>query len=183
MITVSGLCLRFGEHTVFSHYDLSLPDHGVVLLMGASGTGKTTLLRVLAGLQKPDAGSVHGLEGRRLAVAFQEPRLLPGRTARENVQLVSDALTADTLLSMLDMSDAAGGKAPTLSGGQQQRVSLARAFAYSRDAVLLDEPFSGLDENNRRRAASLIKTADLAVVVTHDVADAALLGACSVVYL
>lgn len=183
MIELRDISLRFGDNTVFSHASFSLPDSGVVLLMGASGTGKTTLLRILAGLQKPDSGSVSGLLGRKITVAFQEPRLLPVRTARENVALVSDTDTADELLLRLNMQDAANDLARTLSGGQQQRVSLARAFAAGHDVVLLDEPFSGLDEENKRLAAGLIQTAALAVVVTHDVSDAELLSAADVLHL
>ncbi len=183
MIELRDITLRFGQNTVFSHYHASLPEHGIVLLMGESGVGKTTLLRMLAGLQKPDSGAITGLQNRRVSVAFQEPRLLPWRSARENVSLVSDPAIADALLGQLNMTAALDDRARTLSGGQQQRVSLARAFAHSRDVVLLDEPFSGLDEENRRAAAILIKTTALAIVVSHDAADAALLDATVVEHL
>ncbi len=177
MIEIKDLTVRFADQTVFENRSFEIPDAGVVLLCGESGVGKTTLLRVLAGLLRPQSGKVTGTEGRRISFAFQEPRLLEFMTAVENVSLVSDRKTAEALLDRLNLGDALQKKASALSGGQKQRVSLARAFAFSDDIVLLDEPFTGLDEQNKLRAAELIRTARLAVVVTHDASDADLLHA------
>jgi ABC-type Mn2+/Zn2+ transport system ATPase subunit len=96
-------------------------------------------------------------------------------TALQNAAIVSDDQKADDLLQRLNMQDAKHVKAGDLSGGQKQRVSLARAFAFSDDVVLLDEPFTGLDEQNKLCAARLIRTANLAIVVSHDPSDADLL--------
>ncbi len=177
MIEIRNLSVKFRDKTVFDRYNLDLPDTGVVVLMGGSGIGKTTLLRVLCGVLKPNSGTVSGVEGRRISIAFQESRLLEWKTALENVASVSDLKTAQTLLEQLAMAGELQAKAATLSGGQKQRVSLARAFAFGRDIVLLDEPFTGLDEENKERAAALIRTARLAIVVTHDETDAILLNA------
>lgn len=182
MITIRDLTVRFGDKTVYEGRSFSLPDTGVVLLMGESGCGKTTLLRILAGLLKPHSGKITGISHRKVSVAFQEPRLLGWRTARENLLLVTDERNADELLRSLELTEAADQRADTLSGGQQQRISIARAFAHSRDVVLLDEPFSGLDEANRSRVRALIKTAALAVVVTHDETDAAFLQADTTIH-
>ena len=143
-----------------------------MLIAGESGIGKTTLLRVLCGLQKPDSGTVTGLSGRKVSVVFQEPRLIDHLTALKNVSIVSDRTKAEELLCRLNMENELDLKAGSLSGGQKQRVSLARAFAFSNDIVLLDEPFTGLDEQNKLRAAELIGTARLAILVSHDVTDA-----------
>lgn len=177
MIELKNISLSFGEKQIFRDFSAQLPDEGVVLLSGESGIGKTTLLRILCGLQKPDLGAVVGLENRRVSVVFQEPRLLDRLSAFENVSIVSDGETAKRLLSDLNMTGEMHLRARSLSGGQKQRVSLARAFAFSSDVVLLDEPFTGLDEQNKLRAVDLIHTARLAVVVTHDPDDAALLHA------
>ena len=172
MIELKSITFRFDGQTVFENRSFTLPDHGTVLLTGESGIGKTTLLRILAGLIKPQSGSISGLEQRKISFVFQEPRLLESLSAIENVSLVSDRKTAQRLLDELNLKNAS-----ELSGGQKQRVSLARAFAFSDDVVLLDEPFTGLDEQNKKRAAQLIASADLAIVVTHDTTDAELLHA------
>ena len=177
MIELRNLSVKFGEKVIFDGFHLDLPDTGVVVLMGESGVGKTTLLRVLCGVLKPNAGTISGLEERRVSIAFQEPRLLEWQTALENVASVSDMKIAKMLLAQLSMEGELHAKAATLSGGQKQRVSLARALAYGNDVVLLDEPFTGLDDENKVRAAALIRSARLAIVVTHDETDAILLNA------
>ena len=176
MIELKQLTVRFGEKVIFHDFNLTLPDHGIVTVMGESGIGKTTLLRVLSHTLRPQKGVIAGLEGRRVSVAYQEPRLLEWKSALDNVALVSDRETARRLLCALSMQEAMAQPASELSGGQKQRVSLARAFAFGNDVVLLDEPFAGLDEENKRSAAELIRTARLAVVVTHDPSDLELLS-------
>ena len=183
MICIRELSVSFDGRTVFSGFSADLPSNGTVLIMGASGIGKTTLLRVMAGLQVPHSGTVTGLEGRQIGMVFQEPRLLPDRTALQNAALAADVSQARALLLRLGLSDCLNEKAKHLSGGQQQRVSLARAFAYTHDVMLLDEPFSGLDADNRAAAADLIREAALSVVVTHDSTDADLLHADRILYL
>ena len=175
MIKLRNLSVKLGDKQVFQNYSIDLPDSGNVLITGESGIGKTTLLRVLCGLIKPDSMHLEGLANRKISVVFQEPRLLNHMTAIQNVAVVSDEKTAVNLLTQLKMNDAMYVRANELSGGQKQRVSLARAFAYSNDIVLLDEPFTGLDEQNKRFAAELIRTANLAIVVSHDPSDAELL--------
>lgn len=175
MIQIKDLTVRFGQKTVFENASFSMPDKGIILLSGVSGIGKTTLLRVLAKTLKPQSGVVTGLELRKISFVFQEPRLLEWRTAAENIALVSNTENALRLLSLVELEEEANSLARNLSGGQKQRVSIARAFAFSKDVVLLDEPFSGLDEQNRRRCADLIRTANCAIVVSHDPSDEALL--------
>lgn len=183
MLELKDISVRYDGKSVLSGCGLSLGDGERLALMGPSGCGKTTLLRVALSLLPPDTGSVSGDPGRTAAV-FQEPRLLPWRTAAENVNVVlSDSPdTMPEALSMLErveLSDA-GEKYPSeLSGGMQQRVSIARALAFRPDLLVLDEPFRGLDDELRGRMVSLLNTslqsASL-LLVTHSEEEAEALG-------
>ena len=200
MIETRVLNVTYDGRAVLRAVDLTVPDGGHIALMGPSGCGKTTLLRVLAGLRAPDGGTVRVLAGLRapdggtvrvspgrMACVFQEPRLLPWRTAAENVNAVlSDR--AQTMpqalawLERLELSDARDQYPAALSGGMQQRVAIARALAYDAPVLLLDEPFRGLDAALRQRVTALVADAARAktlVLATHDAADAAALG-CAV---
>lgn len=182
MIETRDLTVTYDGRAVLRAVDLTVPDGGHIALMGPSGCGKTTLLRVLAGLRAPDGGTVRVSPG-RMACVFQEPRLLPWRTAAENVNAVlSDR--AQTMpqalawLERLELSDARDQYPAALSGGMQQRVAIARALAYDAPMLLLDEPFRGLDAALRQRVTALVADAARAktlVLATHDAADAAAL--------
>ncbi|MDY4962330.1 MAG: ATP-binding cassette domain-containing protein, partial [Oscillospiraceae bacterium] len=163
MIEARDLTVTYDGRAVLREVDLTVPDGAHIALMGPSGCGKTTLLRVLAGLQAPDSGTVR-VEPGRMACVFQEPRLLPWRTAAENVNAVlSDR--AQTMpqalawLERLELGAACDQYPAALSGGMQQRVAIARALAYDAPVLLLDEPFRGLDAALRDRVTALIADA------------------------
>ena len=185
--------------------DLDLPgDHGpVTVLFGPSGAGKTTVLRALAGLDRPDEGSiVHAGETwldtgkgvfvparrRRVGLLFQDYALFPHLTARENVAFgLRSAARADRerrasdALALLKLGTLGGRLPSELSGGERQRVALARAIAPAPRLLLLDEPLSALDAPTREELrgelrALLVRLAVPAVVVTHDRIEALALG-------
>ena len=185
-IEIDEIAKSFGTSAALHGVSLSIPSGALVALLGPSGSGKTTLLRVLAGLRAPDGGSVRVSPG-RIACVFQEPRLLPWRTAAENVNAVLSDRTqtmpqARAWLERLELGEAAEQYPAALSGGMQQRVAIARALAYDAPVLLLDEPFRGLDAALRQRVTALVADAARAktlVLATHDAADAAALG-CAV---
>jgi len=158
-------------HELLRSFDLALPETGVVALLGPSGCGKTTLLRLLAGLERPLAGGVVGVGDRRVAMVFQEDRLLPWETAAQNATGSPDAgEDAVAELAALGLGSDASRYPEELSGGMKRRVAIARALAAPHDLLLLDEPFTGLDEGAWQAAADRIRadaTGRLVVLVTH----------------
>lgn len=144
--------------------------------MAPSGAGKTTLLLTMAGIYAPKEGSVSGSS--HATVLFQEDRLFPGATVLQNVAAATGEEKAKQMLTDLGLSDVFLRKTEELSGGMKRRVSLARALAYGGDCLLLDEPFTGLDGENRKKAADCIRkyaNGRMVLVSTHDIEDASLL--------
>ena len=177
MIRLINVTAGYPGKTVLRNVTLSLPEKGSVAIMAPSGFGKTTLLRVLAGLIKPESGTVTGVENKKTVFLFQEDRLLPWLTAGKNVEIVSDPEKARFWLNEMEI-DSPSQYHHEMSGGMQRRVALARAMAFGGDLLLLDEPFKGLDEALRARVAARIKGQfPLTVLSVHDQEEAALMGA------
>ena len=185
-IVVKHLCKSFGDQAVLR--DLSFTaGPGITAVMAPSGSGKTTLLRILLGLERADSGTVEGLAGKQLSAVFQEDRLLEHLSAEGNLRFVLgrayDPDAARALLARLDLPDTGDQIVREFSGGMRRRLALARALLAPFDALLLDEPFTGLDRENRDRALAAVRetAGDRPVLlVTHDPADAA---GCRVVRL
>ena len=196
-LTVEGLTKSFGTTPVLTGVDLHVPVGSLTALLGPSGCGKTTLLRLIAGFDDPDTGTVtvgerlvagpgRSVPARRRDIGFvpQEGGLFPHLSVAGNVtfglprRLRRDAGRVRELLTLVGLDGDLADRAPhQLSGGQQQRVALARALAPEPSIVLLDEPFSSLDatlrEDTRQAvAAALTATGATAVLVTHDQAEA-----------
>lgn len=159
---------------------MTVPAGSTMAIMGRSGVGKTSLLRVIAGLAEPMSGRVLRPAG-RVPIVFQEPRLLPWRTTRQNVELVlpkAERRNAIEWLGRVGLADAVDKYPLTLSGGMRQRVSIARALACESPLVLVDEPFSHLDvvtadQLRTELKRHLAETGRTCIWVTHDPAEAA----------
>ncbi len=161
-----------------------VPD-SMTVLMGPSGCGKTTLLRILAGLDSRFVGEIIKPENARIGVMFQEPRLLPWRTVKQNIMLVADPSFTEADLEHLAQALGIADKLPAypqeLSLGLARRVALARAFATKPDLLLLDEPFVSLDERIADRLRKLLievwsARPTTAILVTHNPREAILLA-------
>ena len=159
-LEISHLTKRFGEKTLFEDLDLTLTAPAV--LWAPSGWGKTTLLRILMGLEMPTSGTVQGVG--KVSAVFQEDRLCPQLTAVENVALVLPGpmnqyqKQIEKDFQQLGLDNAALSlPARKLSGGQKRRAALLRALWAESDTLLLDEPFTGMDPETMKKAAALLK--------------------------
>ena len=184
-------------------------EPGITVLFGPSGAGKSLTLATIAGLRRPDAGTVtiNGrpvadastalhvrTQDRNVGVVFQDSLLLPHRSVRDNIALAVRAgtraerrLVADGLLAEVGATDLADAAPTRLSGGERQRIGLARALAGRPHLLLLDEPFSALDHTTRRTLRALLRnlvttTGVATLIVTHDLDEAAELADHTIVY-
>ena len=162
---------------------MEIPEGEVLCLMGKSGRGKTTLLRMLMGLEQPDAGSITGLEHQKISVVFQEDRLLPGFTVRQNLYSVCDSTAQQAymmqLLTALGLDDWIDKEVSILSGGMQRRVAICRALLVPYDFLILDEPFRGLDEKTKEIAIKLVlqeAKGRTILLSTHDMDEGKMMG-------
>jgi NitT/TauT family transport system ATP-binding protein len=190
--------LSFGQETIYESLDFSVARGEFVCLLGPSGCGKSTSLRLIGDLLAPQSGTVvvggrsPEAAWREVAFVFQSPRLAPWRNALDNVLLGVELrmgraearrreARARELLALVGLADAANKYPSMLSGGERQRVAIARALAVDPDIVLMDEPFSALDPNTRRRMRAEIEriwqqTGRTVLFVTHDIEEALVLA-------
>ncbi|MDO7873186.1 ABC transporter ATP-binding protein [Hymenobacter sp. ASUV-10] len=199
MLEVSALAKSFGSQSVLRDVSLTLPAGEVLAVLGRSGGGKTTLLKIIAGLEAPDAGTLH-LAGhdlrplppnqRQLVYLYQEPLLFPHLTVFENIafglrirKVANGKITqqVNQLLDELDLREHAQKAPHQLSGGQRQRVSFGRALIIRPRLLLLDEPFGNLDAQTRADMQQLFLRVRqqhqmTAIFVTHDSREALTVG-------
>ena len=177
MIDLERVCFSYGQKEVFRGLTLHVGAGERVAICGESGCGKTTLLRLVMGLERPDSGVVR-VRAARVGALFQEDRLLPYLTVAQNCALfAADAASVRPMLRALGLSDAADALPSALSGGMARRAALARSLCRGAELYLFDEPFNGLDRENAARAAELMRRVTegkTVLAVTHraDEADA-----------
>lgn len=171
-IEVKRLSKAYGEKKVLQDFCLTLPHGKRTCIMGPSGCGKTTLIHILCGLVKQDAGEILNLPG-RIGVVFQENRLCEDFSALENVRMVALQKTekARKLLDLMGLKEDMDKPVSTLSGGMKRRVAIARALLYDAPLLVMDEPFNGLDEDTKETVIQTVldETAGKTVLfITHD---------------
>lgn len=185
---INNLGFSYGDKKVFDGFSLELKEEGRICLMSPSGRGKTTLLRLITGLEKPSHGSITG-KPRAVAMVFQEDRLCPQLSIIDNVMLTAakgvTRSEAEELLKALGLWDNPSLLPRELSGGMGRRAALARALLAPFELLVLDEVFAGLDEENKKNTADIInrylkaKKASL-ILSSHDEGEASLLN-CEII--
>lgn len=187
----------FGQALVVKDLSLSLKKNLTTCLLGPSGCGKTTLLNIIAGTLKPDSGEIRGFSETLISCVFQEDRLLPWKTVRENILFLLHGIPerlapenkeklTDKMLADVELTAFAHYYPRDLSGGMKQRAALARAFCFPADLLLMDEPFRGLDMNLKSRMMELFSrlkalSEKTVLLVTHDINEAALLADIAII--
>lgn len=181
MIELKNICKSYGGREVLRDFSAVFPE-GVTIVMGPSGRGKTTLLRLMMGLEVPDAGEIAGVP-RRIAAVFQEDRLpLCFRVPVCAGMTAAPGTSRETVLEhlrALGLGQELLKPVRELSGGQRRRVAVARAVLAAPDVLFLDEAFTGLDDAIRSTTAEYIlrnMTGKTIIAVTHDLDEAELLG-------
>lgn len=187
VLKAENISKKYGSKQALAQTSLSFAEHSFTCIVGRSGCGKTTLLRVLEGLEEADSGRVQLADGKRLAPVFQEARLMSWLTVAENITLAKrvdkslDSTKLPELLEQLGLSGCEHLYPHELSGGMAQRVALGRTLFYNPDIILMDEPFSALDYFTRQGLQQTLLELYAAehktiIFVTHDVEEALLLA-------
>src|SRR5436190_21049548 len=197
--SIVGVSKRFGKTSVLENISFDVSEGEALVLLGASGSGKTTILRVIAGLEQPYTGRVilHGKDvtelpprERGIGVIFQSYALFPKMTVEKNIgyglrirrrRRKEIKETVNELLKLVQLEEHRKRYPSQLSGGQQQRVAIARTLAYKPEVLLFDEPFGALDAQTRvklrREIRTLLKRVNVpAIFITHDQEEALELG-------
>ena len=182
-IDIRNLSKSYNGIPVFQNVDLQLEEGGIYCLLAPSGAGKTTLFRILMGLEKPDQGQIAGVPTGPVAAVFQEDRLCMALTAEKNIQLVRPVITEATLedeLKKLLPRDSLEKPVSEFSGGMRRRVALMRALLSYGQLLLMDEPFTVLDEETREAAMEYVlaqRRGRTLIFTTHHLEEALKLGA------
>ncbi|CAM2079222.1 MAG: ABC transporter ATP-binding protein [uncultured Clostridium sp.] len=171
---------------VLDGINLNIPSNKITVILGRSGCGKTTLLRLVAGIEKFEQGDIQGANLKRKAYVFQEDRLMPWLDVKKNITFGIknkdvDNKKIDEIVQTVGLESFCSAYPSQLSGGMKQRVSIARAFAYNPDFIMMDEPFSALDFFTRKQMQEELlrihkKTLCSILFVTHSIDEALILG-------
>ena len=187
-IQLKNINKSFNNVEIYKDFTLNLPGNEISCILGPSGCGKTSLLNMIGGIIHQDSGSIEGLEDKIISFIFQEPRLLPWKTVKANLEFVLKDVNlrekdeiVERNLKIVGLQDFSRFYPGQLSGGMKQRVAIARAFCYPSNLILMDEPLKTLDPKLKwglmKTFLNLWREDQRSVIfVTHDVDEALVLG-------
>lgn len=185
-LNIINLSKSYDKHVVFENFSLALREKEINCILGESGCGKTTLLNIIAQIDKEFTGQLVGFSNLSFSYIFQETRLLPWYTVYQNLAVIlsheeDKENIIETYLKLVGLIDYKGYYPYQLSGGMKQRLSIARAFAVKSDILLMDEPFKGLDPGLKKTLIEAFidlweQDKRTIIFVTHDIDEALLLG-------
>jgi len=183
-IELTEISKTYGTNMVFDRYSCLIEEGAVTCVMGASGQGKTTLLRIISGLEQPDNGQVAGMLNKRKSFVFQEDRLCENLSAASNIRLVCrKPLKMSSIIEAMSAvglaPDCVKQTARSMSGGQRRRVAILRALMAEYDVLFMDEPFKGLDTETKEKVMLYTKEQSkgkTVVFITHDKTECEIMG-------
>lgn len=173
-IKLENICKSFEEKIIFENLNIDIQKGEITILMGASGIGKTTILRMLMGLEFPNCGKITGLDKAKLSAVFQEDRLCENLSVKSNLKLVLNGKTDIDIkehLKEVGLESELETKIKNLSGGMKRRVAIVRAVIYGGDVFIMDEPFKGLDFDTKQKCMDYIMNhlaKKTLIISTHD---------------
>lgn len=178
-INIRNLTKKYGKKEIFKNFSLEIETGKVTALMGKSGFGKTTLIRILMGLEKYDEGKIKGLENQKISTVFQEDRLCENLSAITNISIVCEKETSireiSAELEKIGLKESQNKPVKTLSGGMKRRVAIIRCIMAKSDIIIFDEPLKGLDEITKKNVIRYLKEkirGKTVIIVTHDIEEA-----------
>ncbi len=173
---IKNLTKSFGDKQIFENFNLSIPEGNISFIMGESGCGKTTLMRIIAGIEKNFSGEIIK-NSEFISCVFQEPRLFPALTVKQNLEIVSKgtSLSLEKILDIVELKGEENSYPDSLSGGMKMRLAIARALYYNGDIFLMDEPFSALDTAMKERIMPKVfqlLEGKTVIIVSHNIDEA-----------
>jgi len=180
MIKLENIYKSYNEKVIYENFNLEIKENEILCILGVSGSGKTTLLNMLAGLTDYKGNIVGSFD--KISYIFQEDRLISNLTVKQNISYVTGSDKGiSEILKMVELSSSENLYPNQLSGGMNRRVSMARAFCYPSNLLLMDEPFSNLDIALKLRLIETFKTLyknnnKTTIFVTHDLDEALMLS-------
>jgi NitT/TauT family transport system ATP-binding protein len=190
MITINNLSKKFNDKIIFDNFNFNIEENKINCILGPSGIGKTTLVKLLTGLDSYDSGKIQGMHDKKFSYIFQEPRLLPWLNVYDNIDFILKSVFSNNNerkkiiidnLTLVNLESSTTLYPSELSGGMMQRLSIARAFSYPSHVLFMDEPFSGLDIKLKMSVMNSFrsiwsKSLKTVIFITHDIDEAVFLA-------
>lgn len=174
---LKNLNKSFKNKKILNNFTINIPESGTICIIGNSGCGKTTLMNIMSGIESVDSGNINDIKNLKKSYVFQENIFIPWLSVGDNISLVSKLSKNDieSLLKSFNLNDIYDKKPSELSGGMKQRVNIVRALCVDFKVIFMDEPFKGIDKNNKALAIDIIKKYikdKLCIMVTHEISEA-----------
>ena len=176
-IIVNNLSKKYNDKIILNNFNCIFKNKSVSFVIGKSGVGKTTLIRILMGLEVADNGEIIGINDKKISAVFQEDSLCENLSVLFNIKLVSENINnsqIENALELLDLKGCLYKRVRELSGGMKRRVAILRALLYDYDLLIMDEPFKGLDKGTKSKVMDFVINEindKSAIIITHDIED------------